>query len=420
MPEATILPATIIGMFHEETSVYVVASVTKSQDDKWTDATISPALLSEGYERAAALLRWPLAAPFPSTETCTQFTADATGHGFTLSSVNYVVLARGSELRAFYLNVDLDSVRRISMLSLPNPSSRLDEAHGSLQDRSVAIVGCGSVGSKIATMLARAGVTNFLLVDDDILLPENLVRNDLDWREIGTHKVDSVARRIQLVNPSANCKKRRHRLGGQEASGGIEALIEGLASCDLLVDATADASVFNYLCATVAIAAKPLVWAEVFAGGRAGLVARHRPGFEPGPASMRRAIENWCYEKGKPVEPAANDYGMRGSTAPLIADDADVTVIAAHAARMAIDILIPRNPSIFPNSIYLIGLAEYWIFSRPFETYPVEVGPADLPKEEQDITTDENAAELQRLVRLFENFKNAASRTAENNPPSHQ
>ena len=67
--------------------------------------------------------------------------------------------------------------------------------------RTVALVGCGSMGSKIAVALARAGVGHFLLVDDDILLPENLVRHDLDWREIGTHKAASLSRRIQLVNP---------------------------------------------------------------------------------------------------------------------------------------------------------------------------------------------------------------------------
>jgi tRNA A37 threonylcarbamoyladenosine dehydratase len=108
-------------------------------------------------------------------------------------------------------------------------------------------------------MLARSGVGKFLLVDDDVLFPGNLVRHDLDWREIATHKVDGVARKIQLVNPSATCDKRRHRLGGQEASGSIESLIEGLASCDLIVDCTADPAVFNYLCAAVGTRKIPVI-----------------------------------------------------------------------------------------------------------------------------------------------------------------
>ncbi len=33
--------------------------------------------------------------------------------------------------------------------------------------------------------LARSGVANLLLVDDDLFLPDNLVRHDLDWRDVG-------------------------------------------------------------------------------------------------------------------------------------------------------------------------------------------------------------------------------------------
>jgi hypothetical protein len=38
----------------------------------------------------------------------------------------------------------------------------------------------------------------------------------------------------------------KHRLGGQESSGGIKAFSKP-AACDLIIDATADAKVFNYL-----------------------------------------------------------------------------------------------------------------------------------------------------------------------------
>jgi hypothetical protein len=260
-------------------------------------------------------------------------------------------------------------------------------------------------------MLARSGTGKFLLVDDDILYPENFVRHDLDWRDVATHKVHSVARRIQLVNPSATCEKREHRLGGQEASGNIESLMESLADCDLIVDTTADASVFNYLCAVVAFAKKPLLWAEIFGGGFGGLIARHRPLLDPDPASMRRAIENWCSEQGKPIVRAAIDYGG-GFGVPLIADDADVTTIASHAARMGIDMLIPRNPSIFPNSVYIIGLAQGWIFERPFETYPIEMGSPALSDVQVAIDPQEAAAELKRILQLFEANQDATSSSA--------
>ena len=70
--------------------------------------------------------------------------------------------------------------------------------------------------------------------------------------------------------------------------------------------------------------------------------------------------------------------------APAIADDADVTVIAGNAARMAIDLLIPRDPSMFPHSVYLIGLAEGWIFDQPFETRPIDVDRSRCRPEPDD------------------------------------
>jgi len=145
----------------------------------------------------------------------------------------------------------------------------------------------------------------------------------------GRHKANSVASRIQLVNAALVCEVRRYRHGGQESSGAIEGLMESFGMCDVIIDATAEASVINYFCAAVEVFKKPMVWAEVFGGGFGGMIARHWPSIEPGPASMRLAIENWCAEKGKPMPKPAQRYGGEPHS-PAIADDADVTVIAVH------------------------------------------------------------------------------------------
>jgi len=415
-PDGTILPASLLTVIHEETFVSVLASATGSDGTKWVEPTLPAPLVFEGYEHSAQVLRWPANAKLPSTDSLTVFRSDAAKQGFALPAVKYAVVVQESRFRAYYLNENDDTLSELSAIPAQVVAPRLDESHAILADRKVGIVGCGSLGSKLAVMLARSGVGKFLLVDDDILFPDNFVRHDLDWRDVATHKVDSVARRIQLVNPTASCEKRKDRLGGQESSGSIESLIEGLAHCDLLVETTAEPSVFNYLCATVAIAKKPLLWAEVFGGGFGGLIARHRPLLEPDPASMRRAIESWCSDQGKPIKRATIGYGGDPG-APLIADDADVTVIASHAARMGIDLLLARETSIFPNSVYLIGLAKGWIFERPFETYPIDVGGPTIPDGVTSIVDPEaRAAELARIFKLFEEHRDAAASAS----PDHQ
>jgi hypothetical protein len=122
---------------------------------------------------------------------------------------------------------------------------------------------------------------------------------------------------------------------------------------------------------------------------------------------MRSAIENWCADQGKVLPRPAHRYGSEPD-APAIADDADVTVIAGHAARMAIDLLIPRDPSSFPHSVYMIGLAEGWIFGQPFETRPIDVGPP-APEPEDAGDSAEAEVEFEFVKRLFSEYEDAAS-----------
>ncbi|MFX5764972.1 ThiF family adenylyltransferase, partial [Acinetobacter baumannii] len=60
-------------------------------------------------------------------------------------------------------------------------NQRLPAQFSNINDAKIVIVGLGSLGSKIAISLARSGCKNFLLIDDDILAPQNLVRNELNW-----------------------------------------------------------------------------------------------------------------------------------------------------------------------------------------------------------------------------------------------
>ena len=59
------------------------------------------------------------------------------------------------------------------------------------------IVGCGSMGSKVAASLVSMWSIQISLIDGDVLKPGNLVRNELDWSAVGAHKVDGVINRPQ-------------------------------------------------------------------------------------------------------------------------------------------------------------------------------------------------------------------------------
>ena len=257
---------------------------------------------------------------------------------------------------------------------------RLDPGYERLKDAKVAIVGCGSVGSKVGAQLARSGVGGFVLVDGDVLSAGNLVRNELDWRSVGVHKAPALGARLVEVNADCTFDARTNPLGGQESGAMAAATMAAIAKCDLIVDATADPGVFNLCSAIARRAEKPMCWAQVFGGGGGGIAVRLRPKVDPTPQTARRRIEAWYAEQGVdwPDDGSARPYEETGAGGvPLIADDADVSVIASHLSRFAIDLLARPGATIFPYPAYVIGLSDRWLFSAPFDVHPIDLGESD-------------------------------------------
>ena len=74
-----------------------------------------------------------------------------------------------------------------------------------LNNAKVAIFGVGGVGSFVVESLARAGVQNFIIVDDDKVCLTNLNRQIIaTYKTIGKYKVDVAKERILDINPKAN------------------------------------------------------------------------------------------------------------------------------------------------------------------------------------------------------------------------
>ena len=74
-----------------------------------------------------------------------------------------------------------------------------------LNKAKVAIFGLGGVGSFVVEGLVRAGVQNFVLVDDDKICLTNLNRQIIATRKtVGKYKVEVARDRILEINPNAN------------------------------------------------------------------------------------------------------------------------------------------------------------------------------------------------------------------------
>lgn len=73
-----------------------------------------------------------------------------------------------------------------------------------LQNTKVAVFGIGGVGSFVVEGLVRAGIGNFILIDDDKICLTNLNRQLISTRKtVGKQKVEVAKERILEINPDA-------------------------------------------------------------------------------------------------------------------------------------------------------------------------------------------------------------------------
>ncbi len=302
-----------------------------------------------------------------------------------------IALAKGEGTTAFeYVVVDCSIDR--------NP--RQPERNRALGEKKVAIVGLGSVGSKVAVSLARSGITRFFLVDDDVFQPSNLTRNQLDWLSVGYDKVDSTKGAIQLVRPEAEVQTRTFRFAGQESASANTTVLEQVAACDLVIDATASAKVFSSVAAICARRNVAIVWGEVFAGGIGALMARSIPGHDADPLTVRTAINEYLSTLPEAPFKHAEGYDAEAASEVFIAGDAEVSLLAAALTQFSIDAMVSSEQRRFPVAAYLLGFQQAWAFEAPFDTHPIDCPRATTgPVAPED--AEANASAFGELLSVF-------------------
>ncbi len=386
--------------------VLFVVKITERDGAEWRDPTLPEPIGRYEFETGHVLALPAGDARLGQIEAAAASGARALrslllGAELAFASSETLVMSLPSGLRAFHVDPKDDAAIEYAIVP-PKPGQRAAPGREVFGDKLVGVLGAGSMGSKVAASLARAGVAKFLLIDEDVLGTENISRHELDWRSVGAHKVDALAERIKLLRPGATIDARRLNLGGQESSGSLHGTLAALAKCDLIVDASGSDAGFNYAAGVVVESKRAMVWGRVFGGGYGGMVARSRPGLDPFPLDARAVIHAWCANPDFPKPPRATvDYGAEGAGGePMVADDADVAQIAASLTRLAIDTLLAAPESSFEQSAYMIGLRKEWIFTGAFDVWPIDLGaPAD--RSTQPVSEAELARAVEALTALL-------------------
>lgn len=108
------------------------------------------------------------------------------------------------------------------------------ERVGRLKNATVAVIGCGGLGSPVVHVLARAGVRRFVLVDPDHFSPSNLERmHGSNWRDLDAKplKIEILRRLILEIEPTAEVVT----LCGNVLD---DAVLDEILRCDLVLGCT--------------------------------------------------------------------------------------------------------------------------------------------------------------------------------------
>ncbi len=248
-----------------------------------------------------------------------------------------------------------------------------------LRDKTVLVIGLGSLGSPVALQLARAGIRTIDLVDHDHLQVGNTVRWALGWQCAGLSKARALASHIQHEYPRTEATPHVLRIGAPAVPGGqsddeiMRSLIE---RADLVVDASAEFLVNHYLADLCSDFGKAYLWLTTTHGAAGGVVGRVIPGRTKGCwHCFQRALGDKSIRL--PAEATTGDLQAAGCSMPtFVGAGVDSDAIPVLATRLAIATLCTGVANAYPDFPWDVAVVDLYRGAVPiapeWSTYALE------------------------------------------------
>jgi molybdopterin/thiamine biosynthesis adenylyltransferase/proteasome lid subunit RPN8/RPN11 len=239
-----------------------------------------------------------------------------------------------------------------------------------LSNKTVALIGVGSVGSMAAMQMAKAGVKSIVLVDPDKLEMHNVIRHLCDLRDLGRNKVNAVADRIRHVNPEVSIS-----VHSKDVITNYEEIMHDVSDVDILLVST-DTPDSRRLSNTISVEMGiPTIYISLYERARTGSVQRVVPGL----TACRACIGDPKAE----FIPGKTDYTNVSERDILFQPglDADISLMTMLGVKMAISTLLNPTDSVSPefNSNYL-----YWNgYPEASETHLLFVSETGMKRNRQ-------------------------------------
>lgn len=223
-----------------------------------------------------------------------------------------------------------------------------------LPAKRVAIIGCGSIGSKVAASLASSGVSKFTLVDKDHMEPSNSIRHECGIDTFACGKTQALANRLISINPE--CASEIFVIQGNLFANcdtkNFDMFLDELQRCDLIINASGNDRIGRYLNQVAYKIGTPCLHASATNGAWSGEVIRSIPGKTP-------CWQCWDHAFGDNQPPGelteGGVYGPGCDQPTFTGTSYEVGMIANLAAAFAVDTLriTERDTSDYPDDYLL-------------------------------------------------------------------
>jgi len=267
------------------------------------------------------------------------------------------------------------------MKRLSGTQTKLDES------KSIALVGCGSLGSKIGIHLVRNGNGPFLCIDDDIFMPHNNARHALT--NPGTQN------KAELLSLSM------FSISGIKAQSAKESAFNiDYSNSRIIIDTTAFLSVRHFLMSNAEL--PPIISAGLFNHGQYGIL------FIENNDKTSSLLELWAYlyfqsleniKLRKTLFSSQEDHTLIGqscSSQTMIVDDSKISLFAATMSMIIQNKLETKLPE--HGTIYLLKFDGNYSLVTDILTIHQNTDIQMLSKKEWSVSLFKNVYEEMRKL----------------------
>ena len=177
-----------------------------------------------------------------------------------------------------------------------------------LANKKIVLVGLGAIGSLLAEMLIRSGVSALTFIDGDIIRPGNCIRHIATVTDIGRNKAEVVKDRLVALGLISKEEAKDKLTVQPQMLTGTTTVEELFNQNDLVIDATGNGPATALICTASRVLNKPSISVCLQRGGTVARVDRfplrhgetHKDALPLGGPDMELR-EGGC---GDPVSPA--------------------------------------------------------------------------------------------------------------------